>query len=128
MMDAIFTRAPINRSAAAVTSQAGVSDVISMDDERDCLVGHVEYLRRELNGLPKKHRNRLDLGNKIRAINLQLSELNKKIKKAKAQDRDLDKYIIEVLKKNLTKAAWNEALCAARSLKNERVKLLGGDK
>lgn len=121
MIDDIYTRTPINRTAAIVTSQAGCTDEISIDDRRDSLKRSKESMQRELDGLPKKHKYRAELGIKILAIQQELTLLRKQRKFSGAKDRDLNNYIIDVIKEAVPAYKFQEWISMARARKEDDI-------
>lgn len=121
MIDDIYSRTPINKTAAIVTSQSGCSDEISIEDRRDTLKRSKESLQRELDGLPKNHRYRKEIGGKILQIQQELTLLRKQRKFAGAKDRDLNNYIIDVIKESVPSYKFQEWISIARARKEDEI-------
>lgn len=121
MIDDIYTRTPINKTAAMVTSQSGCVDEISIEDRRDSLKRAKESMQRELYGLPKNHRYRNEIGLKILAIQQELTLLRKQRKFAGAKDRDLNNYIIDVIKEAVPAYKFQEWISMARARKEDDI-------
>ncbi len=130
MIDDIYSRTPINKTAAMVTSQSGCCDEISIEDRRDTLKRSKESLQRELDGLPKNHRYRKEIGEKILQIQKEMTLLRKQRKFAGAKDRDLNNYIIDVIKESVPAYKFQEWISIARARKEDEIlkseKALGG--
>lgn len=125
-MKDIFSLSPINKTAAIVTSQAGCEDNVSLIDLRDSLRKSRDSLQYQLDKLPPFHRYRNELNQKIDRITLELALLRKQKKFVGAKDRDLNNYILDVIKENVPAYKFKEWLSIARARKESALKNDGG--
>lgn len=105
-MKDIYTRTPVNGTAASVVTQAGCAntDKPTPEEERDNLLAVVAWLRKQLEAMPKTKANaakRKALGKRISETNLKISELKGK------EQVDLTHIIIDVVKEEMTLFQWN---------------------
>lgn len=121
MIDDIYTRTPINKTAAIVTSQSGCSDEMSIEDRRDSLKRSRESLQRELDSLTKSHRYRNEIGAKMLQIQQELTLLRKQRKFSGEKDRDLNNYIIDVIKEAVPAYKFQEWISMARARKEDEI-------
>ena len=117
---------PINKTAALVTSQSGCaeSEELSIEQERECLILRLSQVDQEF--APLKSSESTEYKEELR---LERFELRKQLRVLKAQrkvnnrlDRDLNQYIIDVLKKRMGKFQWSLVVKEADAIKKAEVK------
>lgn len=103
-MNDVYGMTPINKTAALVTSQSGTEGILTLEQERENLVSHLNCIRSEINSLPKKSKARAKLGlecfetqNQIRAIKAKMKYIS---------EGDLSHYIIDIVKEESTTFQW----------------------
>jgi uncharacterized protein YxjI len=111
----IYTRAPINKTAAMVVSQSGCSEELTDAQRRDSLVARWKYLKGRLPQLPKNCDLRKKIGKEMVAIQNQITELRPRHKV-----RGLQEYIVDVLKERYTKYQWEQIIEEAERRKKQR--------
>lgn len=103
----ILTRAPINKMASLVINQSGVSDKLELNGtlaQRDQLKRTVKMWMRQA---AKSNSRRHELKGPIKKANLQLAELNKKLKsydehQKRHKPRSFNDALVMVMKNTLS--------------------------
>jgi len=103
-MDDIYTRTPVNKSAALVTSQGGCSDKLTRVQERENLVAKMKSLEAVMLSHPKGSKKRKELSREKHALQ---NELSKYKDVTYSKDRRLGDYILYLVKNKMTKAEWD---------------------
>jgi len=102
-MKDIFTRTPINGTAATVVGQAGcvTADKLTNEQERENLLAQVLRWQEEIKTLPPKSDERKKIGRKIAAANNRINEL-----KSVKYTKDLSHYILDIVKETMPRPQW----------------------
>lgn len=116
-MEDIYLLTPINRTASLVTNQSGCEDEMSLEDERDCVYRSLQATEKEILGLPKKHDYRKELGIKKLYLQQEISKINKKIKVLNVFNRDINDYVIQILRESMPRDKWIAVLKKAEEKK-----------
>lgn len=94
-----YSRTPVNREAASVTSQSGCAsdDTLTNEQKRQNLVAQVKIIAKEILLHPKKSKRRKELGLIACDLNIKINALRPKTKLPQVKD-----YIFEVIREELT--------------------------
>lgn len=76
-MKDIYSLSPVNKTAAIVTSQSGCTDSVELSDLRDSLRKSKESLQILLDSIPRGHRDRPLLSERLKVVQLELALLRK---------------------------------------------------
>ena len=98
MLD-IYSRSPINKTAALVTSQGGCATdgTLSSEQIRENLVSKLKAIEVEILACKKGSKKRKELGKKKTALQEQVSEIRPKMKCKGVKD-----HILDILREELT--------------------------
>ena len=123
-MGDIYTKVPINKTAAVVVSQSGCTTELSNEQKRDNLVAKWKVLKNKILDLPKNDPKRKALGKEQRDVALQINAIRPKMK----SDRDITQYIVDIIKKRMTSHQWhklmNDAVKAKKKADKKSLTLL----
>ena len=107
----VYTLAPINKTASTVVSQAGCTTEMNTKQKLDVLAARWRYLSKYVTTLPKNSGQRKSIG-------LELKQIQDRITKLKPKKvRDLEPYIIDILKARMTTHQWAQVVNEAKELK-----------
>ena len=98
----VYGMTPINRTAGLVTGQAGCTDELTLEQERDNLVSILKRLQEEHKRYPKNSLKRKYLGKKIHEIQMQINAIRPKLKA-----KGVEHFIIDILREDMTKAQFS---------------------
>lgn len=105
-MQDIYTKAPINKTAALVVSQANCTTELTDEQKRANLVARWKSITDKIISLPKKHPERKRLGKQQQEISLQINKIRAKRK----GHHTLQHYIGEIVKERMTKSQWDKLM------------------
>ena len=115
-MTDIYTKTPINKLAAIVTGQKGVSVGITEEQRRDSLVAKWKSITNQIMDLPKNDPQRKRLGKQQHEISLKINAIRAKMK----GDKSLQHYIITIIRERMTKSQWNDLM--EEAIKRKKVR------
>ncbi len=113
----IYSRKPINKTAALVTSQSGCAsdDSLTCEQKRENLVVSVKKLEKKMLLLDKKDPERKRLGQEKHEINIQINKL-----RPKKRTPGIERYVIDILRERLSKFEFDKLFSeAARRMKTD---------
>jgi len=111
MIDDIYTRTPVNGSAAKVVSQSGC-ETDDLDVRRTALQGAIKALQLKLESQPKKARTKEDkeafhaMCNELREIKEVMGL--KSTKDRRRENRGLANYFVDIVRDELPSFKYNE--------------------
>lgn len=113
-LDAIFERAPVNGTAARVTSQSGeASDEIT---ELDGLRAQARNIQERIQ-VERNAKQRKRLAQEFGVISKRLGELREVSKKLRREsNRNLSNYFVDVVKSEITRPEFDRYIRRAREL------------
>jgi len=100
---------PVDKKAAVVTSQRGCTGEYTDEQRRDNLKAHLFSLRSQLDSLPKFSKDRKELGIRIHEIQNEMHAI-----RPKRRCPGIEKYILDILREEMTKFEWNRLMERAR--------------
>ena len=105
-----YSRTPVNKTSASVTSQSGcASDETLTDDQvRENLVARFKSIHDEIVQLPKGSAERKRLGKEQALLQGEISAIRPKHKCP-----GVEHYIIEILREELSAFEWNRLMTKA---------------
>ena len=114
-MKDIYSLSPVNKTAAIVTSQSGCTDSVELSDLRKSK----ESLQILLDSIPRGHRDRPLLSERLKVVQLELALLRKQKKYVGSKDRNLNEFLMDVIKENTPAYKFKEWLALARAKRDE---------
>ena len=111
-MDDIYSRTPINKTAAVVTSQTNCTDSLTDTQIRDNLVAKIKKVDEEIRLSPRKSKRREELGKLKHELQNQIREI-----RPKKRFHGVEKYVMDILKKELPKFEFDRLIDRAEKLK-----------
>lgn len=118
-MNDVYGMSPVNSTAAIVTSQAGCSDELTLDQRRVALVDRSTQLHNELLLHHKKSKERIRLGLERFNVQEELAEVNRQVKALNiingAKIDDIG-YLIKAMKLRLTGFQYNQIIKLSKEM------------
>jgi len=116
-MKDIYSKAPINKTAALVVNQHGCisHEGLTLKQQKDVLCKKYHEVEDKISRFHKKTPERAAIGRQLTRIRNEIIEINRKIGHKKRGE--LTDYIIKIIKKRMTKTQWNQLLDEAENLK-----------
>ena len=93
MIDDIYSRTPINGTAAIVTNQHGCTDEMTLEQLRENILDRTKQVESLLMSLPKGSKERKKLGLKKFNLCNEIAEINNKLKKRKVTESSRMDYV-----------------------------------
>lgn len=116
-MTDIYSRVPINKTAALVSSQAGCREEESLADKRDSMARSINRMVEDIKRLPKNDKKRNELGIKIQSLQQDIRSINKMIKQDNIIGQSLDSYVIKECMERFSMPVWFEIMAKAKANK-----------
>ena len=116
-MNDVYLCTPINGTAARVVGQNGCSDTLTLKQKKENLVDRVNQIVKEIVLLPKKSKERKELGLKNKEVCEQINEINVKIKHLQIGSdgrEDFADCVFNVMRGKLTAFQYKQIMRLAR--------------
>ena len=115
-MDDIYSRVPVNKTAAIVTGQSGCASdgTLSGEQLRENLVAQWKHVREQIEVLSRGSLRRKELGRRLHDLQVKINAIRLKRKALEVKD-----YLIECIKETLTKPQFDILMAKAVAAMNK---------